>query len=164
MQAWATPWRKKPLTSSGAKPSLHCRRRGTNLILPTFERVVFAVTVVAIAIVCIGTTFIKRRAYVVATNGDPEARNRFSRENGIHGNETGGQRPRLSEYQGRSGIYFLKRRGGRERELCPLDYPIVTVTHAHILGDKPESGACQRDPWDPGEADHLMYLIIPVGE
>ena len=62
------------------------------------------------------------------------------------------RRTSLGGFLSRRGTYFLKR-GMGEREIFSFDDPIISITRAHAMGEKPLRGKYRLHPLDTGEID-----------
>ena len=58
----------------------------------------------------------------------------------------------LGGFLSRRGTYFLKR-GMGEREIFSFDDPIISITRAHVMGEKPFRTTYRPHPLDAGEID-----------
>ena len=127
-------------------------------VIPALREAACTVETVELAASRVGVLSGKRKAFAVGTRrGKPGGEGERLREWRRELERRDSRRTSLREFLSRRGTYFLKREMG-ERGIFSLDNPIMSITRAHVMGEKPLRGTYRPHPLDVGEIDQAGEL------
>ena len=141
-------------------PNLLRSTEWAQVMLPALREAACTVETVEVAANSVGVPSGKRKAFAVGVRsgkpgGEGEKLGEWKRD--LEGRDSGCIS--LGGFLGRSGTYFLKR-GLEEKAIFDFHDPILSITRAHVMGEKPLEGTYRPHPLDAGEIGQASELSL----